>query len=220
MYSAGYTLPVVSRDVISYDAKSTDDYKTIIIGDGKSAVNVKNLQSDLIGNVECTDYTMRIPVGSTNEDKNAVAWMRAITNTSGITRIGVNGLYGGDDYQTLYATVDTSDKRLKTDISNTEVNALDLINQIKHRQFTWKKQSSKQNIGYIAQELEQIEKRMVIPPESDDEYYQVNTFYMMGLATKAIQELSAENKELRKEMDELKKSVSILLKKLGGMADE
>ena len=69
-------------------------------------------------------------------------------------------------------------------------------------------------------ELEQIENRMVIPPESDDEYYQVNTFYMMGLATKAIQELSTENRELKSEIDELKKSVSFLMEKLGGMSNE
>jgi uncharacterized coiled-coil DUF342 family protein len=43
---------------------------------------------------------------------------------------------------------------------------------------------------------------------------------MQGYIVKAMQELSAENKELKSEIDELKKSVSFLMEKLGGMPNE
>lgn len=174
----------------------------------------------LTGYVTCKDRVLRTPVGCSNEQKRHANYVRTLTNSNGVTRLGINGGYDNDTDSTLYVTVETSDERFKTDVSDTEVIALDLINQIKHRQFTWKKQNSHQNIGYIAQELEKIEKRMVIAPENDDEYYQVNSFYMMGLATKAIQELSNENKKLKEEIGELKKSVSFLMEKLGGILSE
>ena len=189
----------------------------------QSTMNVTGLltaSGGVDGSVKCVDGVMRVPVGSTNTLTEQVNYLRAFTNSSGVTRIGFNGGYSGTTNKNLFVTVETSDERLKDDVADAEVNALSLINQIKHRQFTWKAQKSKQGIGYIAQELEKIDNRMVIPPESDDEYYQVNTFYMMGLVTKAIQELSAENKELKSEIDELKKSVSFLMEKLGGMENE
>lgn len=164
----------------------------------------------LLGKAICNDKVERVPVGSSKATNRHVNYLTALTNSNGVTRLGVNGGYDNTTDTSLYVTVETSDERLKTDIADTEVNALDIINKIRHRQFVWKKQNSHQNIGYIAQELEKIEERMVIASENDDEYYQVNSFYMLGLATKAIQELSKENEELKKEMEELKKAVSLL----------
>ena len=80
---------------------------------------------------------------------------------------------------------------MKENIFNTDVNdALGQILKICHRKFDWKSTKEHVDIGYIAQELEMINPAMVIKPDSDDDTYGINTFYLMGIITKAIQELA------------------------------
>lgn len=88
-----------------------------------------------------------------------------------------------------------SDKRLKENIQETDVNALDIISKIKHRKFNWKNSNTVEEIGYIAQELEEIKKNFVIKiPQRDekgniiDERYQINETKIIPYLTKAIQE--------------------------------
>lgn len=109
-----------------------------------------------------------------------------------------------------------SDERLKEDISSSEIkNALDLINKIEHRSFTWKTTKEHEKIGYIAQQLEKVDDSLVVkvkqPENSEiDELYQVNVNSVLALATKAIQELSEENKKLKDKLDDLEKRLSNL----------
>lgn len=49
-----------------------------------------------------------------------------------------------------------SDARLKTNIENTDVNALDTINQIELKQFDWIENDKHEDIGMIAQQLQDI----------------------------------------------------------------
>lgn len=107
-----------------------------------------------------------------------------------------------------------SDGRLKKDIKPTEVNALNVINSILHRTFKWKENDGIEEIGYIAQELEEIKENFVIKiPQRDengnviDESYQINETKIIPYITKAIQELSSE-------IEEQKKINNFLLKKL------
>lgn len=82
-----------------------------------------------------------------------------------------------------------SDRRLKSGIRNTSVNdALRQILNIKHREFTIDFNDQHKDIGYIAQELEKINPKMVIPPSDDSDYYHVDSFYLESIITKAIQE--------------------------------
>lgn len=98
----------------------------------------------------------------------------------------------------------TSDRNLKKDISDTEEkNALDKINKIRHRQFKWKYGDEQIDLGYIAQELDEID------PNLDSVIngrHGVNISYLLPLMTKAIQELSTEVEELRKEVKRLGKA--------------
>lgn len=110
----------------------------------------------------------------------------------------------------------SSDGRLKHDISDTEVQALPLLNQIKHRQFTWNADNTYVNLGYIAQELENIDSNLVIKnPQYDEEgnltdnIYQVNLLGMLALATKSIQELSEKINEQQFEINTLNKKLGI-----------
>lgn len=106
----------------------------------------------------------------------------------------------------IYANNISSDKKLKDNIEDSNTSALDLINKIKHRQFEKKQDGKHYNIGYIAQELEEIDKNFVLIREKDekeDEQYYVNELPLLATATKAIQELSAKVEELENKIKEV-----------------
>ena len=83
-----------------------------------------------------------------------------------------------------------SDVRLKTNIQDSDVDGLNVINQIKIRQFDWKANESHQNIGVIADELEQIDPWFA--SGGGEELKTVNTLYFVSCLAKAVQQLSAK----------------------------
>lgn len=110
----------------------------------------------------------------------------------------------------------SSDARLKENIKDTTKNGLDIINQIKVRQFDWKdnndvgyNKGTHQDIGFIADELEKIDSRFIVNGSggyNEDGTINpkcIDTFYLVGYLTKAVQELSEEINKL-KESGELK----------------
>lgn len=90
----------------------------------------------------------------------------------------------------------SSDIRLKDNVVDTNINALDVVNRIKVRQFDWKETGEHQKIGFIADELEDIDPHMKLAYtggyDSDGQMNIkcVDDFYMMGYVIKAIQELN------------------------------
>lgn len=105
---------------------------------------------------------------------------------------------------------DTSDIRLKENIKDTDItNALSVINSMKIRQFDWKKTKEHQRIGFVADELEEIDEKLTIGGGWDDEDHKimitksVDSFYMLAYIVKAIQELSDENQRLKKQIENL-----------------
>lgn len=110
---------------------------------------------------------------------------------------------------TLYK--ENSDKRLKKNIKETTKKALDYIKQIKHFTYTWKNSDEKVDIGYIAQELEKvnknfIRKRIYKTQEGKEDYdIQINTTNLLALVTKSIQEQQNEIEALKKEIEILKR---------------
>ena len=118
-----------------------------------------------------------------------------------------------------FAILTTSDAKLKKNIKDTEVTALDYINQIQHKSFDLKEGTGHKDCGYIAQDLQKIYPGFVVEaPEYDDlgnkigGTLQVNTFAMLPYITKSIQELSEENKKLKNEIEEIKK----MIQRIGG----
>lgn len=115
-----------------------------------------------------------------------------------------------------------SDKRLKSDIKDTSVNnALKQILDIKHRAFTIDSNNEHKDIGYIAQELEEINPQMVVKPDNEKDYYHVDSFYLESVITKAIQEfhidyenkiekLEQENKNLKQRLEKLENYLIML----------
>ena len=95
----------------------------------------------------------------------------------------------------------SSDRRLKTNIQDSTENALDKIMQIQHRSFTWKENGQEQKNGYIAQELEQIDKEFVIV---NDDKYSINLLNVLSTVTKAMQEQQEQIEQLKQELNTLK----------------
>ena len=123
--------------------------------------------------------------------------------------------------------VSSSDARLKTNIKDTEVNdAISFINKIHLHSFDWKTDDTHQSIGFIADELEELDERLSVGGNSDKvdknglpiDPKCVNTFYLQGYEVKAIQELSSkvDNKvdALEKENKELKDIINQLLERV------
>lgn len=98
-----------------------------------------------------------------------------------------------------FSFIANSARSLKTDIKPTKYNAVDEINKIKVVDFYFKSDSKKENpkIGFIADDTD--------PIFSTKEKNSMDLYNTCGMLLKAVQELSAENKELRKRIEKLEK---------------
>lgn len=113
----------------------------------------------------------------------------------------------------VYIYNNVSDVRLKKNIQNSTINALDVIEKIQHRKFDWKKNNKHENIGYIAQELEKIDPNYIHKtklPNKDDYDYQINLLSLLATSTKAIQELNSKVEEQQEQINLLKQEINIL----------
>lgn len=160
-----------------------------------------------ITNSESSNYRPAICTSTAKENSYV-----SIICTNGTNQVLIRGLYNTDSYKDYTIKVTTSDARLKNNIASTKVtNALQQLLKINHREFNWKSSGEYTDIGFIAQELETINPRLVMKPVSKDGYYEIDTFYMTSLITKSIQEMYAELKEenykLKNELNSLKKTI-------------
>lgn len=98
-----------------------------------------------------------------------------------------------------FSFIANSARSLKTDIKPTKYNAVDEINKIDVVDFYFKSDSKKENpkIGFIADDTD--------PIFSTKEKNSMDLYNTCGMLLKAVQELSAENKELRKIIEKLEK---------------
>lgn len=130
----------------------------------------------------------------------------------------------GDKYGMLYCTLRdgqeftitsysaVSDERLKENIKSTKLDALERIKKINHIQFDWKNTKEHEEIGYIAQELEKIDKNYVfkIPnPKNDDMKYTVRELAILATTTKAVQELNEKVEKQEKIINKLLEKLNI-----------
>ena len=111
-----------------------------------------------------------------------------------------------------------SDPRLKENIEISNIKALQLINKIPFYSFDWKKNKQHWNIGFIAPELYKIDQNLVNVPNNEKEYWKIDNYYLAGLQTKAIQQLSEQNEKLKAKVDILEQrlaKIEALLKDKG-----
>ena len=132
-------------------------------------------------------------------------------------------IYHQDDYRGQFflysvpgkyfsvATKAASDKKLKKNIRKTKEIALKKIDRIEFKSFDWREESKgHEKLGMIAQELEKIESKFVdlIIFKDGEERYTLNTDILNIYSLKAIQELSAENKELKQKIIKLEELIN------------
>ncbi|HCF38038.1 MAG TPA: hypothetical protein DER56_03025, partial [Thermosipho africanus] len=140
-----------------------------------------------IYNMRATSQPYNIPMTTTSSSTK----ITEIAHFSTYLNVTCNGSNYG-----VYYTV--SDKRLKTDIKASKINALDRINSTKIRDFNWIKDGSNVDCGVIAQEVEQdVGERYVlkVPQPNGGVNYQVNSYEFMPLLVKGIQELNQKHEE-------------------------
>lgn len=156
----------------------------------------------------------RQPVTSITGDGSRVAYLGTgrgtpVGDTRTLLRLAIRGQWGSTEggYTTDYLYVDSqvSDIRLKDNVKNSKVNALETVNKMQVRQFDWIK-GGHQDIGFVADELEEIDPNLAMGGGYDEngemDIKQINISYMMNYAIKAIQELSDI---VKKQDDKIKK---------------
>lgn len=128
------------------------------------------------------------------------------SNVYGLANSGHTTPIWWSEFEQLKSQI--SDKRLKENVRPTKVNALDTLNQIEMVEFNWKKDGKFEKIGAIAQQVEIIDDSLVVQHFEDKDtptdYLRINYFDTIPYLIKAVQELSEENKQIKKEMEELK----------------
>lgn len=95
-----------------------------------------------------------------------------------------------------YSILNQSDVRLKTNIQNTDVYGLDIINALECKKFDWIESGEHQKIGLIAQQVEKVEPSLV-DISAEDGHYSLKTVDLVPYLIKAVQELSEQVKELQ-----------------------
>ena len=91
----------------------------------------------------------------------------------------------------------SSDRRLKENIAPTTVNAIDTINKLDMVEFDFIKDKKHEEVGLIAQEVEDIIPQAISrDPESEDSYLHIDYTAFVPYLIKAIQELNKKLEEV------------------------
>lgn len=161
----------------------------------------------------------RRPIATLGTTGKRVAFIACGQTPTGSTDLGtsyknyleIRGQFaGGAAFTTdkFYSGSTPSDIRLKKNVKDSKTNALETVNQMKVRQFDWKK-GGHQNIGFVADELEEIDPNLALGGGYDEngemDVKQINSPYLLNYAIKAIQELSAKVEAQDKRIKELER---------------
>ena len=117
-----------------------------------------------------------------------------------------------------YVTMSGSDKRYKSNIKATEVNGLEIINNLKCYDYDIKlptdKESKHINCGIMAQDVEiHMNEAHLVYPNGIQSY---TPFEMQPYLIKAIQELSTENQQLKSQLTEMNERLTKLEEIING----
>ena len=128
-----------------------------------------------------------------------------------LTLRGNNGAY---DYITIDSLV--SDRRLKSNIKKSTVNALEVLNKLETYSFTRKYREDVKDIelGIMAQDIKEYMPDAFV--EHPAGYYTYEPFEMQPYLIKAIQELSQENQQLKSQLTEMNERLTKLEDKING----
>jgi len=124
-----------------------------------------------------------------------------ITSDIGSLNLDWGNVYAKKGY--VYALNVQSDKRKKKNIKKSKIDALNDLKKIETKEFDWKERDGHVSIGFIAQQLEEVNKDYVLK-DKDDNYY-VNELPLIATLVKAIQEQQEEIEKLKDKLKEVDK---------------
>ena len=111
----------------------------------------------------------------------------------------------------VYADNISSDRRIKKNIKDSTISALDIIKKIQHKEFDKKDDGKHYKIGYIAQDMEQIDPNFVMKRPADEnieERYYINELPIIATLTKAIQEQQEIIEQMQKRINEMEDRIN------------
>ncbi len=159
-----------------------------------------------IVNLKAYNQPYNIPLTSPNASDKILSLNWKSTYVEVATANGAKGI-----------TVWDSDRKLKTNITNSLVNAITEINKIKTRSFNWVNGGEYEACGFVAQEIEEAmggKHVLKIPQPNGDVNYQIIEKGFIPLFAKGIQELAAiqteTNAKLQTEIALLKLQIAEL----------
>ena len=166
-----------------------------------------------------TNQSKRRPVASTSTDQTRVAYIGSGTGSwSGHSgtyrRFAVNGQWGSSGYSTeyFYNGTQVSDIRLKKNIKDCDISALDAVMKMKSRQYDWKKSGAHEYIGFVADELEEIDQQLTVGggynEDGSMDIKHINSPHLLNYAIKAIQELAETVKKQDDKIKELEARIN------------
>lgn len=124
-------------------------------------------------------------------------------------------------YEIINCNNFASDGRLKKSIYDSQISAIDRVKQIRHREFIWKEKEQKEEVGYIAQELEAIDENYIRHNFEKDregniigDRYEVRVLPLLSTATKAIQEQQVIIEEQQEMINKQQQFIEIMKNKL------
>ncbi|POP32504.1 hypothetical protein C3B58_11655 [Lactonifactor longoviformis] len=91
-----------------------------------------------------------------------------------------------DTYANVVGT--PSDERLKENIFDSKINALQILSELEFREFDWIESKEHEQLGLVAQEVEQIEPELV--KENSEGIKYINPTRLLWYCAKSIQQLS------------------------------
>lgn len=161
---------------------------TIRIGQGTSAATTLNTYAPI--SVQREGESSQYCVVSENSNN-----YRFVFNVTSGSYLEIQTLFGAYGLSAF-----ASDARMKESITDSASDAMSIIRAIKHRSFRWKDLIDKAgerhfggwvDCGYIAQELEEVDKRFAITvgEGTEGERKQISEQMLIPYITKAIQEL-------------------------------
>lgn len=176
-----------------YSAISIPDrnyYREVTVWDGAVTFSSNGQECGLIGgNASSQDLaitsrygTIYITAGSAGSAQFSIS--------SNLVQCSCNIDMGGN------SILNTSDRRMKTNIQDAEFSALDIIQAIQTYSFDWKKDGRHENLGFIAQQLETVNPDFVSVSPIDG-HYSTKDMKLIPYLVKAIQELSEQIDQLK-----------------------
>jgi len=167
-----------------------------------------------------SDFVMQVRNNGNNDNRLGIKVIAGADNASNAGSTTYFEARTGNDNSTgnlvtssgTFQLVDVSDKRVKTNIVDTEIKGLESVNNMKIRDFNWLDDNDEAGAkvigGFIAQELKEVFEPAVTGDEnSTDENGKmkpmgVSRDRLVPVLVKAIQELSAKVTELENKLGE------------------